>query len=186
MASRGTQPLVRKLTHRDLDDTPDDGNRYEVIDGELFVSPFPTFRHQRSETRLIMILGSWVGSHDLGEVFAAGLKVVLDEPTGVGPDVVFISKEKLSLMEEDGFYGAPDLLVEVLPSEPDLDRKVKFEKYSSAGVPYYWMIDSAAQTLWAYKLVDGQYRLEAEKRGDDVFEPELFPGLVIELRDLWK
>jgi Uma2 family endonuclease len=122
VSSTGQEPHERGLTHRDLDHTPDDGNRWELIDGSLFVTPFPTYAHQLAASRLTYLLMAHVRANKLGEIFAAGLKVVLDDPTGVGPDVVYISGGQMGNMREDGFHGAPDLLVEVLSSKPELDR----------------------------------------------------------------
>ncbi len=81
------------------------------------------------------MLTTFVRAHDLGRVFPAAIKVVLDEPTGVGPGVAFISTERLGGLKEDGFYGAPDLIVEVVSARPSLDCVVKRDKYASAGVP---------------------------------------------------
>jgi len=183
--TRGREPIEHQLTQRDLDDTPDDGNRYEVIDGELHVSPFPTPAHQRVIAALVSLLRSHVRPRALGEVFPAGLKVVLDEPSGVGPDLVYVAQPRLENMREDGYYGAPDLLVEVLSSKPGLDRFVKFRKYARAGVPHYWIVDPRERRLDAYRLDGGQYALEAELAGEVTFEPALFPGLLIPLAELW-
>lgn len=176
----------RPLTHRDLDDTPEDGNRYEVIDGELYVSPFPTTAHQRAQTRLLVALSNHVSAHALGEVFTAGLKVVLDTPTGVGPDIVFITRAHLDQVQRDGFYGSPELLVEVVSSKPGLDRIVKFRKYAEAAVPHYWIVDPERRTVQAFALDESKkYRLDVELKDNDLFKPTLFPGLTIDLRDLW-
>jgi Uma2 family endonuclease len=185
MSSQPSAAISRGLTHRDLDDTPDDGNLWEVIDGELHVSPFPTPAHQRAVTRLVSVLDTFVRQQSLGEVFASGLKVVLDEPTGVGPDLVFISNARMRGMGADGFYGAPDLIVEVLSSKPGLDRHVKHAKYARAGVPHYWIVDPTRRTLEAYLLEGDRYALPVEFSREDTYEPGLFPGLVISLRELW-
>jgi Uma2 family endonuclease len=74
MDSTRAEALQTPLTHRDLDDTPDDGNRWEVIDGELHVSPFPTPAHQRAVTKLVKALASFVDERGLGEVFAPGFE----------------------------------------------------------------------------------------------------------------
>jgi Uma2 family endonuclease len=184
-APRLEDPYDRPLTHHDLDATPDDGNRYELIDGVLHVSPFPNSSHQNVATQLVSILNEYVRKRKLGKVFAANLKVVLDEPTGVGPDVVYISEARLQGLAPDGYYGAPDLLIEVLSSKPALDVVVKKQKYARAGVPHYWMVDPEKRTLRAYRLEGGEYHLAAEAAGEATFEPSLFPGLVIPLADLW-
>jgi Uma2 family endonuclease len=180
-----TDPFDRPLTHHDLDHTPDDGNRYELIDGIIHVTPFPSPAHQRAATALTALLYTHVQEHQLGEVFAAGLKVVLDEPTGVGPDLVYISHGRLDAMNDDGYHGVPDLLVEVLSSRPALDTQIKKQKYERAGVPHYWILDPEHRQLFAYRFEKGQYRLIADPRGDETFEPDLFPGLTISLGRLW-
>ena len=185
MSSVSHERAGRPLTHRDLDDTPDDGSRWEVIDGILHVTPFPSVAHQRAATRLTSLLDVYVRAAGVGEVFTAGLKVVLDEPSGVGPDVVFVATARLDGLRDDGFYGAPDLVVEVLSSKPGLDRFVKFQKYATAGVVHYWIVDPVGRELTAYRLEAGQFRLVAEVRGAATFQPELFPGLSIALSELW-
>lgn len=178
-------PDYHRLTHRALDYTPDDGNRYEVIDGELHVTPAPFSAHQRVLSELHGLLWYHVKAHRLGHVYPAGLKVVLDEPTGVQPDIVFISTERLAGLRDDGFYGAPDLLVEVVSSKPQLDRWVKFHKYALAGVPHYWIADPKARALDVFGLEGKEYRPIAQLKDDAVFEPSLFPGLKIDLGELW-
>jgi Uma2 family endonuclease len=176
---------LRSMTQRDLDDTPEDGNTYEVIDGELHVTPFPTAAHQYAQGQLYTILNVHVRAAGLGRVYPAGLKVVLDEPTGVGPDIVFISAARIGSLHEDGYYGAPDLVVEVLSAKPALDRIVKHSKYERAGIPHYWIVDSAERSLTALKLDGTKYRVVTRCAEEAVFEPELFPGLAILLADLW-
>jgi len=185
MTSVGREPLEHRLTQRDLDCTPDDGNRYEIIDGRLYVTPFPTYAHQQAVTQLVTLLNNHVRQNRTGRVFAAGLKVVLDEPSGIGPDVVFVSTARMVDMQADGYYGAPDLVVEVLSSKPELDRFVKLHKYADAGVAHYWIVDAAGRTLSAYRLEAGRYALAWEGEGDATFEPELFRGLRIDLAELW-
>ncbi len=183
--STSEAPIGRPLTHWDLADTPDDGNRWEIIDGEVYVSAFPSPWHQQVATALTSILFHHVRTNKLGRVYAAGLKVVLDEPTGVGPDIVYISAARMHLMQDDGFHGAPDLVVEVLSSKPGLDRLVKFRKYAQSGIPYYWMIDPASKTLWAFRLVGDGYREETVVQGYETFRPDLFADLEIDLSLLW-
>jgi Uma2 family endonuclease len=184
-ASHEPDPYGRALTHQDLAHTPDDGNIYEIIDGELYVTPFPSVSHQQVVTQLTGVLNQHVRREGLGRVFTAGLKVVLDEPTGVGPDIVFISQARMDGLRPDGYYGVPELVVEVLSSKPALDQHVKKHKYARAGIPHYWIVDPDLRRLLAYRLEGRAYRLLAEHEAQDVFRPELFPGLDIELAQLW-
>jgi Uma2 family endonuclease len=178
-------PWGGPMTVRDLDDTPDDGNRYEVIDGELHVTPFPTTGHQKVAGELYFLLRLHVGARGLGDVFFSGLKVVLDELTGVGPDIVYIAKEQSGGIRRDGYHGPPTLVVEVLSSKPSLDTKVKRGKYARAGIQNYWIVDPDARTLLDYSLAGDDYELRGQHRGDETFRPVLFPGLEIPLGQLW-
>ncbi len=164
---------------------PDDGSRYEVIDGELQVTPFPTTGHQKVSGELFFLLRLHVGEKGLGDVFFSGLKVVLDEHTGVGPDLVYIAREQAGGTRWDGYYGSPTLVVEVLSSKHSLDTKVKRSKYARAGIRYYWIVDPEARALLEYRLEGDDYVLRSEHRGDEPFSPELFPGLIIPLGQLW-
>ena len=98
---------------------------------------------------------------------------------------MYISTARLGGLREDGFYGAPDLIVEVVSSRPALDRLLKRDKYGRAGVPHYWIVDPARRTLEEYLLEGDRYALPRELSGAEVFQPVLFPGLSIELQDLW-
>lgn len=183
--SASADTLAHRLTHRDLEHTPEDGNLYEIIDGELHVTPAPTFAHQLVISHLMRIIAPFVHAHRLGAIFTSGLKVVLGEPTGVEPDLVFVSTKRMELMRADGYHGAPDLLIEVVSSRPQLDRYVKFRKYASAGVPHYWIADPSTRTLEIYRLDGATYRLAHELEGKGGLETELFPGLTIEIAELW-
>jgi Uma2 family endonuclease len=185
MASTLPDPFDRPLTHRDLDHLPEDGNRYEVIDGELHATPFPTAAHQHALSQLVIILGQHVREAALGKVFASGLKVILDEPTGLGPDLVYLSKARLGGLREEGFFGPPDLVVEVVSSKPALDQIVKKQRYARAGVPPYWIVDPDDRKRWAYQLRGNRYELADAPSGEESFTPDLFPGLTIDLAELW-
>src|SRR4051812_16156417 len=144
----------------DIWDAPDDGNVYEVIDGELYVTPAPAWRHQRALNRLNLPIGTYVYSHGLGEVVTAPTGVVLGIGTGVQPDLLYISRERLHLISERGVEGAPDLVVEVLsPSTQARDRGIKMRRYAASGVPHYWLVDLDAPALEAYRLGEQGYEL---------------------------
>ena len=149
------------------------------------MTPLPTYAHESARTELLALLHAHAQRHSLGRIFGGGLKVVLDETTGVGPDVVFIRTDHMTFMQPDGFYGTPDLVVEVVSSKPQLDRDVKLRKYASARIPHYWIVDPLNKALAAYRLDGDHYEVAATLEGDASFESELFPGLVIPLASLW-
>ena len=132
-----------------------------------------------------MAIGAYLEEPPIGEVFTSNTKVVLDELTGVGPDLVYISRARLGDLKQDGFYGPPDLLVEVTSTKPNLDRVLKHRKYAKSGVPHYWIIDPAARTLEAFELKGKRYKRVASVKGGETFSPSLFPGLAVPLARLW-
>src|SRR6266849_5267162 len=142
----------------DIWDVPDDNLRYEVIDGDLFMTPAPSWQHQSSLMRLSLLVAGWVHGHGLGAVVQAPTGVVLDEENGVQPDLLYVSREHSDRISERGLEGAPDLVVEVLsPSTEARDRGVKMRRYAAAGVPHYWLLDLRARALEAYVLGDNGY-----------------------------
>jgi Uma2 family endonuclease len=170
----------------DIWDTPDDGKRYEVIDGALYVAPPPGWGHQRGIAKLLLIVGGHVYRHGLGEVVTAPVGVKLDDENGIEPDLIFISNDRRHIIVDRGVEGAPDLVVEVLsPRTQSRDRGVKMRRYAAAGVAHYWMLNYRRPLLEAYRLGDAGYELVGRFRPGDVFRPELFPGLEIAIDDIF-
>jgi Uma2 family endonuclease len=175
------------LTYEDYCGLPEDGLRYEIVDGMLFAEPSPRRGHQEAVGNLFAILHAHVRAHGLGKVYVAPFDVILDEKNVVVPDLVFVSRDRLGIVAERGVEGAADLLVEVLsPRSGRRDRVRKLNAYARHGVRHYWLVDPEAETLEAFELVDGAYRLAAALSGDDELRPGLFPGLTIPLPELWR
>lgn len=170
----------------DIWDTPEDGNRYEVIGGELYVTPPPLEPHQRGSGRLFGFLWQYVYPRRLGEVYSAPLAVVLDEETAVQPDLVYVSRERQHLVSERGVEGPPDLVVEILSrSTRGRDRGIKMRLYAAAGIPHYWIVDPSTRTLEAYRLGEQGYEPVGTFGPATTFRPALFPGLEIPIDALW-
>jgi Uma2 family endonuclease len=170
----------------DIWDAPEDGNQYEVIDGELYVTPSPSWTHQYVVGKLYLRLGTWIYEHGLGKIVPAPTGVVLDPETAVEPDLVYISRERLDIISDRGVEGAPDLVVEVLsPSTGARDRGIKMRRYAAAGIPHYWLVDLPARTLEPYRLGERGYERVGTYGPGSVFQPELFPGLAIAIDDLF-
>jgi Uma2 family endonuclease len=170
----------------DIWDAPEDGNTYEVVDGDLFVSPPPLEPHQRAGATLFGHVWSYVYPRRMGRVYFAPFGVVLDEENGVQPDLVYISNERMGIVVERGVEGVPDLVVEILSrSTQARDRGVKMRRYAKSGVPHYWIVDPRARTLEAYGLGENGYDLVGTFGPGTIFRPQLFPGLEIPIDDLW-
>ena len=170
----------------DIWDVPDDDLRYEVIDGELFLTPAPIPEHQHAIVELLVPIHQWVRSRGSGEILPAPIGVVLDEETAVQPDLVYIASEHLGIIGERGIEGPPDLVVEVLsPSTEARDRGVKMRRYAAAGIPHYWLLNLRARALEAYSLGENGYDLVGVYGPGGIFQPALFPGLEISIDSLW-
>ena len=171
-------------TRDDLQQLPDDGNRYEIIEGVLYVSPSPRRAHQGTAGALFAILWTWLETRGLGRIYSAPFDVIFSHKNVVEPDVVFVSRERIAILG-DWIEGVPDLTVEVLSSDPRLDRVKKLNLYARWGVPHYWILDPVAHVLEAFELHDGHYRIAWTGQDSDLFLPALFPGLEIPLARIW-
>lgn len=147
-----TQPAVRRWTYDEFARLPDDGNRYEVIGGELFMTPAPTPLHQKVLTRLTTALESFCDTHGLGEVFGP-IDLLLGEGDYLEPDAVFVSRDRIGTISDRGAEAAPDLVVEILSPKTALrDRGIKRERYAHFGVREYWIIDTTRRRIERYLL----------------------------------
>ena len=167
---------------------PEDGNRYEVIGGRLELSPPPKIAHQRVSVSLAGMLWAWAKRTQSGEVLTAPVAVVFaDSGSYLEPDLIWIARERRSILASDQVRGAPDLVVEILsPGTARSDWADKKRVYERAGVPRYWVVDPDARYLMAFRLVDGRYQVERRVEAAGSFEPEGLPDLVISMNTLWE
>ena len=154
----------RTWTKAERDALPDDGFRYELIDGALIVTPSPKPFHQLSHSNLWFTLRSACPAHL--RVLSAPSDVVLAADTVVQPDLLVLRRDQIT---REALEGTPLLFVEVLsPSTQVIDRNLKKQRFEVAKVPSYWLVDPEGPTLTAYELdADGHYQLVAEVTGDD-------------------
>jgi Uma2 family endonuclease len=167
--------------YEDYQRLPDDGKRYEIIKGVLYVANAPSIEHQFTVSEIHFALKLFVREKQLGQVFTAPLEVHLSEISRpVQPDVLFISTARQPPFGAKIFEGAPDLIVEVVsPSSIRLDRKTKFDAYEAAGVAEYWIVDTKTRSVEVYTLARGEYAVHGQYTGDEVIASALFPELQI-------
>jgi Uma2 family endonuclease len=178
--------VIPKATFEQFRQFPIDGKRYELLRGEVHVTPTPATRHQAIVQNLAMGVGSHVIKNNLGEVYTAPLDVRLAEDTVLQPDLIFISNARAGIILEDWIAGAPDLVVEVSsPSTAAYDRASKLPLYAESGVSELWLIDSQAKTVEVLKLQGKKYFVDATLAGDQVLTSNLFPGWHLPLRDVF-
>jgi Uma2 family endonuclease len=175
-----------KLGWEEFLELPEDGNRYEILDGELVMTPPPAIRHQVVLSNLNDCLRTHVRANGLGIVLFAPVAVRLSETTIAEPDLIFVAADRTGGISKLSIDIAPDLLVEILsPSTAKRDRTIKAQLYAKLGVDHYWIIDPQAKRLEAFEREGDVYREAVSIEGEAAFEPTLFPGLRLELATLW-
>ncbi|HVW22251.1 MAG TPA: Uma2 family endonuclease [Opitutaceae bacterium] len=146
----GSAPEPR-LTAADYRRTPEGPPWFELVGGALLAEPSPTSWHQHASGELFLELGLWCRRTGAGRVFAAPLDVYLSEHDVLQPDLLFIARERLTILREDGVHGPPDLVVEVLsPSNAVFVRTRKRAAYAYGRVPEFWLVDPKIAAVHVY------------------------------------
>jgi len=157
----------------------------ELWDGELILSPAPSFFHQEIVARFYKLLDAWIARHRLGKTGLAPLDMVLAPHRAVQPDIIFIANERLDIIRER-VEGAADLVAEVLsPGSRRRDRLDKRDLYEQHGVKEYWLIDPEARTVEVLFLERGEYRLVGRWQPDGQAASRLLKGFKVSVRDLF-
>ena len=167
-------------TSTDLELMPDNGNRYEIINGELFVTRAPHWKHQTTCGRFFTALDMWSIATKSGKT-AMGAGVIFGDKDDVIPDVVWVSKEKYEILIDQAGHllGAPDLAIEVLSAGTEnekRDREIKLKLYSTRGVLEYWIADWRAKQIQVYRRENGVLKLAMTLFESDTLTSPLLPN----------
>jgi Uma2 family endonuclease len=175
----------KKYTYADYLKTPDD-ERYELIEGELLMTPSPVMRHQRISRKMLIALDNHVTDNDLGEVFDAPSDVYLDNENVVQPDILFVSKERIDIIGEKNIQGSPDLVIEIISESTayrDLVQKKKL--YVRFGVKEYWIVIPEESSVDIFTLKDNAFVLHKSYGKEDILQSPLLKKLKIELKKIF-
>ena len=177
------------MTVREFLELPDDGNRYELIDGELILNASPVLRHQRIVRRLTVRLDRYFEDYGGGEVFHAPTDVILNEDNAVQPDLIVVTSSRASILGEKNVQGAPDIAIEVLSSSTRRkDEILKRKLYERFGVAEYWIVDHELELVKIYRAAGGVYgkplEISTEQAGAAITSP-LLPGFYLPLAKLF-
>lgn len=179
-SSEAAPPARGPWRSSDLELLPDNGARYEIINGELFMSKSPHWHHQSTCTRLAAKLTLWIESGGNGEaVINPG--VIFTDANDVIPDVVWISEERLATLMDDAGHltGAPELVVEVLSfgmRNEARDRTAKRKLYETQGVREYWILDWRLKQVEVYRREAGELRRVATLLPEETLTSPLLAG----------
>ncbi len=175
-------PVDIRLNYEDLCRLPSNGKRYEIMDGELHVTPAPRRSHQKVVTNLGYFLTEHAKRTGRGEVYVAPFDVVFSQFDVVEPDVFFISETRLSVLTDKNVQGAPDLVVEVLSeSTAEIDRTTKLKLYARYGVEEYWIIDPDNCSAELYRRNQAGLDLAQNLKRTDALISPLLPSFSIPL-----
>lgn len=173
------------LTYKDYAMLPDD-NRYELLNGDLFMVPSPGFFHQSISRDLGFLLWNFVKMNSLGLVFSAPFDVVLTDNNVVQPDIIFVSNKNRDIVTEKNIQGPPDLVIEIL-SSGTRERDILFKKtlYAKHGITEYWIADPTGKSIEVLTLCQGTYETHGIYFPDDNLGSSLLPGFNPSLNEVF-
>jgi Uma2 family endonuclease len=163
----------------------DDGQRYEIIDGNLLMAPSPDMWHQDWLGNLYVLLRQHLARKKVGRVYMAPFDVVLDAENTVQPDLIFVAAANVGIIEKRAIFGAPDLLVELLsPTSIRRDCHDKKALYARFGVQEYWIGDPESSSMEIFTLRGGRYQRFCSAREKGKLVSKVLPGWELDLAEI--
>lgn len=179
----------RRMSAEEYRQLPEGPPYFQLIGGELFMSPSPRFWHQK----LVLNIASLIREHlrrnrGLGEVVISPSDVELSNDDIYQPDIYFVSKARRDeVLTEQGASGAPDLVIEVLSaSTAKLDRGPKTKIYGASGVQEMWVVDGRNQQIDIHLSQSGRLNLSRTVKAGDTIETAVIPGLKLDVREIFE
>ncbi len=164
-----------------------EGAPYQLIEGELIMTPAPNPRHQIILGRLFRKLADFVEKSLKGIVLLSPIDIYLDDENAFQPDIVFISDVRKEIIRHDGIYGPPDLVIEILsPSTASYDIREKFRVYERSGVKEYWIVDPDMNSIEIYSNENEHFSLITKVEGSGKAGSSLLKGFEIDLEEVFK
>lgn len=185
LSTKYDSPRTR-LTYEDYCRMPA-GLRYELVEGDIRMTPSPSVFHQEISKRLGKLLLEWIEGQGLGLVYDAPIDVVLSEHNVVQPDLLYVSRERLGIIKEANIQGAPDLVVEILsPSTAEWDRVTKRRAYERYGVRELWLVDLEGRSIEvATRKGVALEVLQVYPLGTTLSSP-ILPGFTVDVAQLFR
>ena len=173
-------------TYDDYLTLPNDGKRYEIIEGELYMTPAPMTHHQEISGNLEHILRDYLSASRWGKLFHAPIDVVFSMTEIVQPDIIVISKQRQHIITKKNIVAAPDLVIEILSeSSANTDRTTKKALYEKHGVKEYWIVDPVEQAVELYVRKENAFSRLGVFSGNQIVESQVLRGLKIEVREIF-
>lgn len=162
-----------------------EGAPYQLIEGELIMTPAPNPGHQIISANIFEKIRQF--AKHFGITLYSPVDVYLDDENAFQPDIVFISKERQEIIKKDGIYGPPDLVIEILsPSTAHYDLKEKFRVYERSGVREYWIVEPEMNSVEIYSNEKEHFSLIAKAEGEGEVDSVLLKGFKLTLKEVFK
>lgn len=179
-------PQQGQWTYADYASIPEDGHRYEIVNGVLYMAPSPSLGHQGIAGEIFAYLRNFVQMAGLGRVFVAPTDVELSYKNVVQPDVFVVLNEHLDRMAGSRLIGAPDLVVEIAsPSTARHDLREKQDAYARASVPEYWIVTPGEQVVEVLVLEDSLYSSLGVFHGYAILPSRIVPDLPVRVEQFF-
>ncbi|MEW6447339.1 MAG: Uma2 family endonuclease [Bacillota bacterium] len=178
--------IEKTCTYEDYRKLPE-GAPYQLIGGEFVLTPAPGTYHQIIAMRLGVQMVNFVSSEERGIVLFAPVDVYLEETETYQPDIIFIARERMEIIEPARVNGAPDLVVEILsPATAYYDLRKKYKVYEKSGVKEYWIVDPEEKSVQVFVLTDGKFALDQDVAGQGAVSSRLLEGFTVSLESIFK
>ncbi|MDA8337926.1 MAG: Uma2 family endonuclease [Nitrospiraceae bacterium] len=185
MATAALEKTKKQYTYEDYEKLPE-GAPYQLIGGELIMTPSPVPYHQIISRRIEFELLKFVEDRKLGEVIDAPMDVYLSETETYQPDIIFISNERMNIIGEKKIEAAPDLVIEILSeSTAYYDLRHKKRIYESSGVKEYWIADPMEKSIEVYENVNGEFKIYSQAMEKGRVNSKLLEGFGVELEKVF-
>ena len=173
-------------TYNDYAALPNEGKRYEIVNGVLYMSPSPGWAHQEIVFEIASYLRNYLHKSGSGGVFIAPLDVELAPKDVFQPDVVVLLKANRDKLKDGHIVGAPDLVVEVVsPGSETHDRYRKLAAYARARIPEYWIVDPDSHTVEVLTCEGGEYQPQGVYHGKALLPSQIVPGLAVQVEQFF-
>jgi Uma2 family endonuclease len=178
-------PEKENYTYEDYAKLPE-GAPYQLMGGTLVMTPVSSTYHQIISMKLEVRLANFVIEKDLGIILNAPIDVYFEETETYQPDIIFISKDKLHIIEPQRINGAPDIVIEILsPSTAYYDLRKKLKIYEKHGVREYWIVDPESKSVEVHENKESKFRIVQEVEGEGKVKSSVLEGFEVELKDIF-
>lgn len=180
-----TESAARR-TYTDYCQLPE-GAPYQLIGGEFILTPAPGTYHQVVLFNLAVEMGNFVRQAGLGRVLLAPVDVYLGETEAYQPDIIFVARERMGIIEPQRINGPPDLVVEILsPATAYYDLRKKFKVYERCGVREYWIVDPQEKSVQVFVPREGKFVLDQEAERTGQISSRVLAGFAVRLEAIFE